>query len=356
MEFVNRFIGGGPPADHQTAVKALTYLYPGARPAFTYHEIASPVGTNQLLVKVTHASVNPVDIKTMHTSLTWSAPGEKGLGRDFCGVVAEVGAGLRDAWRVGDRVCGMKRVLVGRGTFATHVTVAAGGADAVAVAPDSLTNAEAAAFPLVLGTALNALSRATLGPGAWVCVLGGTTATGMYAVQLAKHHYNVEGVVVTSSSADLARSLGADEVVNYKEEDVLTGLRRCGRKFRLIVDCVGGTDVLKHHAELLEPRSSGSAYVTLVGDSHNDFHGLGGPLAYSYSPAMVGRKLFGGINYHVESIAPGDWINTAVQLLQAGTVRVVVDSTVDWRRFEDALKKVQEGRAHGKVVLAIEDF
>lgn len=362
MDFVNKFIGGGPPADHQTAVKALTYLHPGAHPAFTYHEIASPVKPNQLLVKVTHASVNPVDIKTMNTSLTWSAPGEKGIGRDFSGVIDEVGSDLKEGWKVGDRVCGMKSMLVGKGTLATHIVVTPG-TDAVAVVPDSLTNEEAAAFPLVFGTAFQALSRAKLDSESWVCVLGGTTATGMYVIQLAKRYYNVERVIATSSSADLAKSLGADEVINYKEQGILEGLRNSSqptpKKFRLIVDCVGGTDVLNHHSEFLEPKSAGSAYVTLVGDSKNDFHSLGGPLAYSYNPAMVGRKLFGGfsgINYHVESIAPGNWINNAVQLFKTGSIRVVIDSTVDWRKFEDAFKKVQEGRAHGKVVLIIENF
>lgn len=364
MNFINSLVGNGPPPDHEIAVKALTYLYPGANPSFTYHNISSPVKPNQLLVRVTHASLNPVDVKTMKTNLTWAVPGEKGIGRDFSGVIDEVGSGLSGSWKVGDRVCGLKQQLVGKGTLASHVIITPG-TDAVIVTPDSLTDEEAAAFPLVFGTAFQALSRAKLDKSSWVCVLGGTTATGMYVIQLAKKFFNVERVVVTSGSEDLARSLGADEIVNYKaiSTSISDALLQTGqpnpKKFQIIVDCVGGVEVLNRHKELLEPKSNGSAYVTLVGDSESDFHGLGGPVAYTYNPAMVGRKLFSGvsgINYHVEVVFPGDWINNAAELFKRGVIKVVIDQTMDWRQYEEAMDKVTNSNLKGKVVLKIEDF
>lgn len=360
MNFINKLTGRC--SDHETSVKALTYKYPG-KPSFTYHTISSPIKSNQLLVKISHASLNPVDVKTMKTPLTWAAPGEKGIGHDFAGVIEEIGSGLSESgkWKVGDRVCGLKGTLVGKGTLATHVIITPG-TDSVIVTPDSLTDEEAAAFPLVYGTAFQSLSRPEFDSDSSVCILGGTTATGMYAIQLAKQYFNVAKVVVTSGREDLARSLGADEVVNYKTistsipEALIAYTSERKQKFKLIIDCVGGTDVLNRHPEILEHRSKGSAYITLVGDSESDFHGLGGPVSYTYNPAMIKRKLFGDINYYCDFLYPGDWINSATELFNEKKVRVIMDQVMDWRDYQKAMEKVSTGDVKGKLVLKVEDF
>lgn len=361
MNFLSKLLP--PLPDHETSVKALTYLNAGGIPSFTYYRIDSPLRPNHVLVRVKFAALSPLDIKLLNsTSATVLSPGEKGIGRDFSGEIEEVGPNV-EVFSVGDRVCGMYLHMGGQGTVASHISVNVR-SDAICKIPDNLTDEEGAAFPLVLGAALQSFSRVTLDKDSWVCILGGSTAVGLFAVQLAKKIHNVQKVVVSASgeSEQLVRRMGSDEVINYKRESVPGSLARIvneGKKFQLILDCVGGSDVMYRWKELLQPRSSGSAYVTLVGDSPSSDDSIGGTAAYTTHPYMVGRKLFGGalgINYVVERVAPGNWINAAYHLLLAERVKVVIDSVYDWTQWKEAFEKVHDQKAHGKVLLRIEAF
>ncbi|CAN6601804.1 protein Ast1p [Trichomonascus vanleenenianus] len=370
-----------PLPDHETPVKALTFLHPGAKPAFTYSKIGSPIKQNEVLVKVTYAALNPCDNKIAGTPAFWAYPGEKGLGRDFCGVIDEVGKAVTD-FKVGDRVCGMVFRPGGKGTIASHIVVNVK-SDAIVKAPANLSDEEAAAFPLAYGTAWQALHRAKLDEHSWVCILGGSSSTGMFAIQLAKSLFGVARVIATcsASSAELVQSLGADEIINYKAEDVVETLleivgetkpketstrfagheRTTHEKFNLIMDCVGGSEVVSRWRSLLKPKSAGSAYVTLVGDPQADENSLGGAMAYTYSPSMVGRSLFGGfmgLNYYVEAVRAdgGEWIAKAPEIFEANKAKVIIDKVYPWAEWEEAMQKQAAKKAHGKLVLKVEEF
>jgi NADPH:quinone reductase-like Zn-dependent oxidoreductase len=137
---------------------------------------------------------------------------------------------------------------------------------------------------------------------------------GLFAIQLAKTRFGVADMVVTCSarSEELARELGANRGVDYKSAsnvaDELVNIINSAtpsldvspKKFNVIVDCVGGTEVLDRWTELVEPRASGSAYVTVIGDDPVEkYDAIAGPVAYLYKPTIIGRKLFGRLNYVV---------------------------------------------------------
>lgn len=365
-------------------VKALTYVSKDTPPVFIYTEFNSPIKKSDVLIKVYAAGLNPIDLQLLNSPLSMTAPGKKGLGRDFCGVIEEVGINQQGKWAIGDRVCGMFIHLAGQGTISTHVTLNPD-IDRIIKAPPNLTDEEAAAFPLSFGTALRSLRYATLDPNSWVLILGGNTATGHYAIQLAKNYFNVAKVVVTASSKNetFLRDLGADIIVDYKKTpDVAEALKYViadnqdpingdftystgdtyanPQKFQIIFDCVGGTEVLFKATELLNPKATGSAFVTIVGDSKTTPNQLGGTGAYLYHPGMFGRRLLSatginGLNYIVESVAPGDWLAESYDMLLNRTVRVVIDSVYDWDKWKEAYDKLESRKVRGKIVLHISD-
>lgn len=376
--FLSKVLFVPPKPQRQIPVKALTYVSNDNPPAFSYSNLGSPIPPNNVLIRVHAAALNPIDLQLISSPLSVAAPGLKGIGRDFSGVIEEVGVNQQGKWEVGERVCGMFVHLTGQGTVSTHVNINPNNERIIKV-PPNLTMEEAAAFPLSFGTAFRCLKYADLDADSWVCVLGGNTAAGQFAIQLAKNYFNVAYVVASSSAKNkyFVKELGADVVVDYKMErsvgealteilgsdnadgfSVHSHLSEGKQRFRLILDCVGGTDVLSRAAQLLDPKSTGSAYVTLVGDTKTTSQKFGGPGAYLYNPAMIGRKFMSatgmaGFNYIVESVAPGDWLHTAYDCILDRTVKVTVDSIYDWSEWREALSKLESRKVRGKVVLQI---
>ena len=178
------------------------------------------VGDGDVLVKVSAASVNPLDKMVRNGEfkqlLKYRTPFV--LGHDVAGVVTRVGSAVRD-FQVGDEVYARPRDLR-IGTFAEYIAI---DQDDVAPKPDSLTLHEAAAVPLVSLAAWQALvDRAHLKPGQKVLVHAGSGGLGSTVIQLAKHLGATVATTASGKNAELVRSLGADVVVDYTEG----GLRR----------------------------------------------------------------------------------------------------------------------------------
>lgn len=367
-----------PPAPvNKVPVKSLSFVSKDTPPIFTYSNLGSPIPKNNVLIRVSAAALNPLDLQLINSPLSITIPGEKGVGRDFSGVIEEVGLSQTNKWSVGDRVCGMFLHINGPGTIATHVCLNPD-TDRIIKCPPNITTEEAAAFPLSFGTAFRSLNYAKLDTNSWVCILGGNTAAGQFAIQLARNYFNVAKIVATASSESEAfvKELGADFVVDYKsaakvsdslahvlgqqqhENHDFTYNTAGTQKFQIIFDCVGGTDVLFQASSLLEPKAHGSAFVTIVGDAKTNPNQLGGPGAYFYHPAMIGRKFMSatgmsGLNYIVESVAPGDWLIKAYDLILENTVRINIDSIYDWHDWKEAMDKLESRKVRGKVVLRI---
>lgn len=373
---------------YHESIKSLTYVGKGAPPSFTFRKINSPIPKNKILIRILSAALNPIDLQLMNAPISLTSPNQKGIGRDFCGIVEEIGTAQKENWKAGDVVCGMFIHINGQGTVADYVCIDPD-VDHIIKAPPNLTPDEAAAFPLSFCAAYRSLANAKLDSNSWVCVLGGNTAAGQFAIQLARNYYKVDKIVATASSKSDAfvRSIGADMVIDYRsatsvgdalsyvlgknkiESQDFTSTRNTShaseemgeKKFRIIVDCVGGTDVLYKAYGLLDPTSMGSAYVTLVGDNTmtpEQLYGYGG---YLYNPSMFGRKLLSatglsGINYVFENVKQGDWLDKAYEILSAGTVKVIIDSVYELSDWKSAIEKLQSGKVHGKVVIHVADL
>ena len=154
------------------------------------------------------------------------APREPVRGTDFAGVVDAVGDGVTD-WAVGDRVFGE-----GSGTFADYAVASQ---DQIAALPARVSFAEAATLPLAASTALLCLDEAGLTSGGSVLINGASGGVGTFTVQVAKARGLHVTAVVRTRNADLAESLGADDVIDYTVSD----FTRAGCTHDAVVDLVG---------------------------------------------------------------------------------------------------------------------
>src|SRR5688500_10475435 len=197
-------------------------------------EINEPeVGDGDVLVRVSAAGINPLDAMVRNGELKrllkYKTPFV--LGHDVAGVVTRTGSAVRD-FQVGDEVHARPRDLR-IGTFAEYVAV---DQDDVAPKPASLTMHEAAAVPLVSLAAWQILvDRAHVQPGQKVLVHAGSGGLGSTVIQLAKHLGATVATTARGENAELVRSLGADVVVDFKEEDVADVLSR----YDVVLDSLG---------------------------------------------------------------------------------------------------------------------
>lgn len=192
------------------------------------------IGEHQVLIKSKATAINPLDWKLRAGYLTsmfdWAFPIV--LGWDLAGVVTEVGSAVTD-WQVGDEVFA-RPATSNRGTYAEYVAV---DDELVARKPKNVTFEEAAAVPLAGETAWQALfNHGHLKAGETVLVQAGSGGVGSYAIQFAKA---MGAHVITTTSAknfDLVRDLGADEIIDYRNEKVADKAHNVD----LVIDTIGG--------------------------------------------------------------------------------------------------------------------
>ncbi|NND50262.1 MAG: NADP-dependent oxidoreductase [Rhizobiales bacterium] len=198
-----------------------------------FGELPDPVaGEGQVVVDIHAASVNGADWKVRAGSYSQLSDFPYVMGRDFSGVVSEVGAGVSD-FAVGDAVFGVCDVGQ-EGTYAEKIAMKAA---IIAKKPDSISHQEAAALALTGLTALTAVEDTLhLQAGETILIQGGAGGVASFAIQAAKH-IGAKVISTTSSgNIDYVRSLGADEVIDYNAVDFTEVVAECDAVF----DTVGG--------------------------------------------------------------------------------------------------------------------
>lgn len=309
------------------------------------------VGADDVLVRIHAASVNPLDLKIRDGDFKAILPYRLPLilGNDLAGVVVQVGSAVT-RFAVGDEVYarpGKDRI----GTFAELIAVHQ---DDVAVKPAALTMAEAASLPLVALTAWQALvERAQVRPGQKVLIHAGAGGVGTIAIQLAKHLGARVAATASTAKADLVKSLGADIVVDYKQqafETVLDG-------YDVVLDPLGG-ETLKKSLRVLRP---GGMVIGIAGPPDAAFArelGAKAPLrllmsALSYPTRRRAKR------HHVTYAflfmrASGDQLRALTPLIDDGTIRPVLDRVFPFEETREAMEYVEKGRTKaGKVVIAM---
>jgi NADPH:quinone reductase-like Zn-dependent oxidoreductase len=226
-------------------MKAAFFMKNGGPEVMQYGDVPDPVaGPGQVLVDVHAASVNGADWKVRAGSYAPITKFPYIPGRDFSGVVAALGDGVKD-FKVGDPVFGVVE-QVADGCYAEKVAIRAA---IVAKKPDSLSHVEAAAVALIGLTALVSIEDTlTLKRGETILIQGGAGGVASFAIQLAKH---IGARVISTASAanlDYVRKLGADQVIDYNAQDFTKVVSGCDAVF----DTVGG-DVATRSFAVLRP-------------------------------------------------------------------------------------------------------
>ena len=306
-------------------MKAAYFMKNGGPEVMQYGDVPDPVAkAGEVLVDVHAASVNGADWKVRKGSYAPITEFPYIPGRDFSGVVAAVGDGVRDL-KVGDAVFGVCDV----GQEAAYAEKVAIKAAIVAKKPEKLTHVECASLALIGLTALVSIEDTLkLKPGETILVQGGAGGVASFAIQAAKH---IGARVISTASAanqDYVRKLGADQVIDYNAQDFTKVVSGCDAVF----DTVGG-DVATRSFAVLKPGGRAA------------FIGSGNAAPASPRPdAMSLRPKVGRDRAHLDRIAA---------LVTSGAVRVPEITTYKLSEAA-AAHKVSEGRHfRGKLVFKV---
>ena len=321
-------------------MKAVVCERYGSPDALEHREVDKPIpADDEVLVRVRATSVNPVDWHGV-TGTPYVARLQGGLrgpktlavGVDFAGQVEAVGRNVTELVR-GDDVFGGRN-----GAFAEYVCVR----NAVAVKPSNLTFEEAAAVPVAAITALQGLrDKGALERGQRVLVNGASGGVGTFAVQIAKALGAEVTGVCSTGNVELVRSLGADQVVDYTRED----FTRSGKHYDLLLDNAGSRSFSACRRVL---RSDGRLVV--VGGPKSSK--LLGPLTHMAATLAASKIRRQKAVAFLAKLNKED-LRVLTELLEAGTVKPVIDRTYEFTEIADALRYLGEGHAKGKIVVTV---
>jgi NADPH:quinone reductase-like Zn-dependent oxidoreductase len=323
-------------------MKAIVYRCYGSPDVLKIEDIAQPSPADKrMLVKVHAASVNPLDWHYMRgepyllrAGAGIGVPDSIHMGVDFAGTVVSVGKDVT-RFKPGDEVFGGRT-----GAFGEYVSVAEAGS--VAMKPANVTFEQAAAVPIAAVTALQALrDKGKIQPGQTVLINGASGGVGTFAVQIAKSYgAKVTGVCSTRNLA-MVRSLGADRVIDYTQED----FTKASQRYDLIIDIVG-THSLSDYRRVLNPH--GSLIMAGSLDKGRWLGALTGSINALLYAQFVSQKvivLFANLN--------AEDLDVLRDLMQAGKITPVIDRRYALSEVPEAIRYLEQGHARGKVVIKV---
>lgn len=331
-----------PAARTAASMKAVVYRCYGPPTVVRVDYIPRPsLADDAVLVRVRATALNPLDWHIirgdpyiMRGMLGIGAPKDIRLGTDFAGTVEAVGKQVTQ-FKPGDAVFGGAD-----GAFAEYVSVRASGG--VALKPASLTFEQAAAIPVAGLTALQALrDHGELKPGQRVLVNGASGGVGIFAIQIAKALGAEVTGVASSKSAALVSSLGATRVIDYGREDYADGSQR----YDVILDLIGNRS-LTENRRALKPHG---IYIGIGGGTPRE-GGFLGPVIGALKQSMVAPFISQKLGLFEAKLTQADLVRLG-DLVQAGKVTPVIDKRFTFEQAAQAIDYLEQGHAHGKVVL-----
>lgn len=290
-------------------------------------------GRDQVRLRVVATSVNLSDWECLRGSPAYARigglrhPPRRTLGSDIAGVVDEVGAGVTRL-RPGDEVYGDNLALMGG--FAEYALAAE---SSLAAKPAGLTFAQASTIPQAGAIALQGTRHVEA--GSRVLINGAGGGSGAFAVQLAKRLGAHVTAVDNAAKQDFMRSVGADEVIDYRADD----FTRATPPYDVILDLVAHRSVFAYRRALARGgryRCVGGSVPTL--------------LRVLTVGALVGRATGRSLGVLVVKEGP-DHFGPLADLCASGDVRINIDRTFGLHEVPAALAHVGEGRALGKVIV-----
>jgi NADPH:quinone reductase-like Zn-dependent oxidoreductase len=261
-------------------------------------------------------------------------PKNKILGADLAGRVEAVGKNVRQ-FKLGDEVFGYLPSTTGRGTFAEYVCA---DENAITLKPTNLTFEQAAAVPLAALTALQGLRDAgNIQPGQKVLIQGASGGVGTFAVQIAKAFGAEVTAVCSTRNLEMVRSLGADHVIDYTQED----FSHNGHHYDLIL-AVNGFHLFSDYLRALKPDGT---YVV-----------AGGSMLQLIQAARQGRQTskIGGQKIRIVSLAQSQKdLVFLKELLESGKVIPIIDGCYPLSKTSEAFWYFEKVHPKGKVVVTL---
>ena len=322
-------------------MKAIVCSQYGSPDTLQVEEVEKPApGDDQVLVQICAASLNAADVETLRGDpiVRLGAPFKpvvKILGSDIAGRVEAVGKDVKD-FQPGDEVWGDLSFPHGLGGFAEYVAV---GESALAPKPAGMTFEEAAAYPQAAMVALQSLrDKGRIQPGHNVLINGAGGGMGTFGIQLAKHFGATVTGVDRAGKLDLMRSLGADHVIDYTQEDYT----RTGEHYDLILDVAAYRSVFDYSRALTE-----EGCFMIVGGSFRTL------LQVVILGALISR--FGSKRLGINAWKPNKREDLALlgELFDAGKVVPVIDRRYALHEVPDAFRYLGDGQALGKLVIVM---
>jgi NADPH:quinone reductase-like Zn-dependent oxidoreductase len=262
-------------------------------------------------------------------ALGFGGPRKAVLGSDAAGVVDAIGAGVT-RFKVGDPVLAFPGFALGG--HAEFLLIREDGR--IAPKPTNLSFEEAAALPFGGMTALDFLQRGKLQAGERVLVNGASGNVGSAAVQLAKHFGAHVTGVCSAPNTSLVRSLGADEVIDYRTCDFTAGEAR----YDVVLDAVGNAPYSRV-SRILAP---GGRLLAVLADL----------------PAVLGSPFAGRTKSHRVIAGPASEktqdLMVIAELAEQEKLRPVIDQRFPFDRIVDAYRVVDSGRKKGSIVLSLD--
>jgi NADPH:quinone reductase-like Zn-dependent oxidoreductase len=309
--------------------------------------VDTPVpAADEVLVRVRATSVNPYDwhhmrgeprvARMMPGTLGLRAPKLRILGGDMAGQVEAVGEDVTE-FRPGDDVF----ALLEQGGFAEYVSVPE---RLLARKPGNLSYEQAAAVPMAATTALLGLRDvARIEPGQKVLVNGASGGVGTFAVQIARALGARADAVCSLPNADLARSIGADDVIDYASQD----FTRSGRRYDVLLDIAGSRPVFACR-RVLAPRGT----LVLIGGPAGRWLQPAGHMfsALAMAPLVSQRVAMADT---VSCTAKKQILMTLTTLIEDGKVTPVISRRYPLHDIQEAVRYQEQGHAAGKVVVTI---
>ena len=329
-------------------MKAIVWTKYGSADGLQLREVTRPVPKdNEVLIKVHAATVNTPDteFRRLKLPLLYRIPlrlymGFRRptritvLGTEFAGEIVSAG---KDVTRhePGYQLFGYTGL--GMGTYAEYICLTekpSALASVYAEKPANLTYEEAAAVPFGGLEALHALRRADIQRGQKVLIVGAGGTIGTYSVQLAKHYGAEVTGVDSGGKLDMLRSIGADQVIDYAQED----FTKSGQTYDVIFDTIGKS-----------PFSGSLRSLNENGTYLNGNPGLFGGLRRRLTPKGGSKRVLvwsGG--YTVKNLL------AIKELVEAGTLKPVIDRRYSFEQIPEAHRYVDTGQKKGNVVITVE--
>ncbi|MGB7708102.1 MAG: NAD(P)-dependent alcohol dehydrogenase [Microcoleus sp.] len=314
-------------------MKAVVFDRYGSVEVLQYRELSKPtIKPDQLLVRVSASSVNPVDwkIRQGHVQLLSGFNFPRIVGSDISGVVEEIGREVTK-FQPGDEVYTFLNPLTG-GACAEYCAVPE---SAAAIKPQNITHTEAATVPIAGLTALQALrDLGEIQAGKKVLINGASGGVGIFAVQIAKAMDAVVTGVCSAKNRDFVKNLGADFVLDYAEVD----FSKQTEKYDIILDAVGK----KTFAECENVLETEGIYISTL------------PSFDNLVPMFISWFVPGKKAKSIVANANNSDLGVLRELIESGKVEPIVDRTYSLAEVAAAHAYSETGRAVGKIAIGIE--